>query len=54
MNNAFERSECVTLDLPCTAPSSGLYRPEAFVKLFSSETAIGLVASLKGDLIQVL
>ena len=53
-NNPIKRSECVTLSFACTTPPPGLYRPEAFVKLFSSETVPGLMASLKGELIQVI
>ena len=52
-SNCIERTDCVTLSFVCTTPPPGLYRPEAFVKLFSSETAPGLMASLKGELIQV-
>ena len=48
-----ERSDCVVLTFACTTPPPGIYRPEAFVKLFSIETAPGLMASLKGELIQV-
>jgi hypothetical protein len=48
-----ELSECATLDIICANPQSGLYRPDAFVKLFSDETNLGLMASSKGDLIQI-
>jgi hypothetical protein len=46
-------SDCVTLDIICASPPPGTYRPDAFVRLFSDETDLGLMASLKGDLIQV-
>lgn len=46
-------SDCGTLDIICASPPPGTYRPDAFVKLFSDETDLGLMASLKGDLIQV-
>ena len=53
-SNTIKPSDCVTLDMICTSPPPGLYRPEAIVKLFSDRTTLGLMASLKGDLIQVL
>jgi hypothetical protein len=46
-------SECVTLDIICASPPPGTYRPDAFVRLFSDKTDLGLMASLRGDLIQV-
>ncbi len=52
-NNSIERSDCVTLSFICAAPPTGIYRPEVFVKLFSDETVPGLMASCKGELIQV-
>jgi hypothetical protein len=52
-NNPIERSGCVTLNFFFTSPPPGLYRPEIFAKLFSDETLPGLMASLKGELIQV-
>jgi hypothetical protein len=46
-------SDCVTLDIICDGLPPGTYRPDAFVRLFSDETDLGLMASVKGDLIQV-
>lgn len=46
-------SDCVLVDTLCASPPPGLYRPDAFVRLFSNEKDLGLMASLKGDLIQV-
>lgn len=46
-------SDCKTLDIACTNPPPGLYRPDVFVILISDETAPGIMASLKGGLIQV-
>jgi hypothetical protein len=48
-----QSSDCVTLDIICANPPLGTYRPDAFVRLFSDETDLVLMASLKGDLIQV-
>lgn len=45
-------TDCMKLDIPCTNPPPGLYRPEALINLFSTEMPWGLMASLKGDLIQ--
>ncbi len=51
-SHSIKLADCVTLDIPCTNPPPGLYRPEALVNLLSDETAHGLMASLKGELIQ--
>lgn len=53
ISNNIQLSDRVTLDIPCTNPPPGLYRPIAIVKFFSGKMAIELIASLKGDLIQV-
>lgn len=53
-SSTIQLSDCVTLDIICASPPPGTYRPETFVRLFSDETDLGLMASLKGDLIQVL
>ncbi len=53
-SNTIRFSACLTLDMVFTSPTPGLYRPEALVKLFSEKTILGLMAYLKGDLIQVL
>ena len=50
---AIKPSDCVTLDIICTNAPPGLYRPNVIVRIFSDETDFGLMASLKGDLIQV-
>ncbi len=50
---AIKLSDCVTLDIICTNAPPGLYRPNVIVRIFSDETDFGLMASLKGDLIQV-
>jgi hypothetical protein len=52
-NCTIKLSDCVKLDIVCGSPPPGLYRPDAFVRIFSDETDLGLMASLKGDLIQV-
>jgi hypothetical protein len=52
-NSIITTINCATMDMVFTCPPSGLYRPEAVVKLSYDKYTIGLMASLKGDLIQV-
>lgn len=53
-SNTINLPDCMTLDIVCSSLPPGLYRPDAFVKLFSDQTPLGLMASLKGELIQVI
>jgi hypothetical protein len=46
--------ECLTMvEIPCTCPYPGVYRPTILVQIFSKDVVLGLMASLKGDLLQV-
>lgn len=52
-SSTIKLSDCKTLDIACTNPPPGLYRPDALIILFFDETSPGITASLKGNLIQV-
>jgi hypothetical protein len=52
-SNTITLPDCMTLDIVCSSRPPGLYRPDAFVKLFSDQTPLGLMASLKGESIQI-
>lgn len=52
-SNTINLPDRTTLDIVCSSLPPGSYRPDAFVNLFSDQITLGLMASLKGELIQV-
>jgi len=52
-SNTINLPDCMTLDIVCSSLLPGAYRPDALVVLSSDRITVGLMASLRGEIIQV-